>query len=171
MADVAEGLTPPSALHQKGNTTIWWVPTIADISAPTAAEIGASGAFRLTYSFTTDGWTLTGAQGTVDDDRLTIPQPLEALDVNKVSLALKYVDSDEASSAAVVLEAGSEGNFVERRNVPNSTLIAASQKVRVIPCTLGVQNPGPLDGTGKFTIVQAVAISGVVGAPVAVAGA
>lgn len=169
MADVAEGLIPPSALDQKGNTTIWWVPTIADVTAPTVAEIGAAGAFRITYSFLPDGWNLAGAQAIVDDDRLTIPQPLGALDVNKVTLDLKYVDSTDAGSAAVVLVAGSEGFFVERRNVPNSTLAAAAQKVRVISSTLGVQNPGPLAGTGKFTITQQVAITGVVGEPVAIA--
>jgi hypothetical protein len=32
-----------------------------------------------------------------------------------------------------------------------------------------VQNPGPLAGTGKFTITQQVAITGVVGEPVAIA--
>lgn len=169
MADVAEGLVPPSALDQKGNTTIWWVPTIADVTAPTVAEIGAAGAFRLTYSFTPDGWNLAGAQGTVADDRLTIPQSLEALDVNKVTLDLKYVDSTDAGSAAVVLVAESEGFFVERRNVPNSTLAAAAQMVRVIPCTLGARNPGQLNGTGKFTIAQQTAITGVVGEPVAIA--
>jgi hypothetical protein len=168
MADVAEGLVPPPALDQKGNTVIWWVPTIADVSAPTAAEIGASGAKRLTYSFTPDGWGFQGAQDTVDDDRLTIPQPLSSLDTNKVSLDLKYVDSDQAGSAAMVLTAGLSGYFVERRKVPNATLIAAAQKVRVIPCSLGIQNPGPLDGNGKFTIVQKTSINGVVGQPVAV---
>ena len=88
--------------------------------------------------------------------------------MNKVTLDLKYVDSTDAKSAAVVLTEGLSGFLVERRNTPNGTLIAASQKVRVIPCTLGAQNPGPLNGTGKFTINQQVAITGVVGAPVAV---
>jgi len=168
MADAAEGLVPPPALDQKGNTTIWWVPTIANVAAPTAAEIGASGAFRITYSFTPDGWNLQGAQDKTTDDRLAIPQPLESLDSNKVTLDLKYVDTAQAGSAAVVLVEGTSGYFVERRKVPNSTLIAAAQKVRVIPVTLGAQNPGPLDGTGKFTIVQATAINAVVGKEVAV---
>jgi len=168
MADVAESLTPPAALDQKGNTTIWWVPTIANVAAPSATEIGATGATRITYSFTASGWTFAGAQSTVEDTRLTLAQPLESLDVNKVTLALNYVDSTDAKAAAVVLTPGLSGFFVERRNTANSTLIAAGQKVRVIPVTLGAQNPGKLDGNGKFTIDQAVAITGVVGAPVAV---
>jgi len=168
MADVA-GSVIPSALDQKGNTTIWWVPTIANLSAPTVAEIGASGSYRLTYDFTTDGFNLAGSQDTVDDDRLTLPQPLQSLDVNKVTLDLKYVQSSDAHSAQAILISGTPGYFVLRQNVPDATLIAAAQTVRVIPVTLGVQNPGPIDGSGKSTIVQKTSITGVLGDPVAVA--
>lgn len=167
MADVAES-TPVSAVDQSGNTTIWWVPTIADVAAPKAgAEIGAATSFRVTYSFTPDGWGLTGTQEKIADDRLTLAQSMEALGKTTASLTLKYVDSTATGSAAKVLTEGLSGYFVERRNVPNSTLAAAGQKVRVIPVTLGKQIPGPVDGTGKFTILQETAISGVLREPVA----
>jgi len=171
MADVAEGLVPPPAVDQTGNLTIWWVPTIADVSAPKAAtEIGAAGAFRLTYSFTEDGWDFDVSQDKNADARLTLKQPLEALGSSKISLkTLKYVESSAAGSANVVLVEGTSGYFVERAGVANSSLAAAAQKVRVIPVTLGKQNPGPRDGSGKFTVVQEVAVTGVVGAPVALA--
>ena len=169
MADVAE-LLPPPAVDQSGNLTIWWVPTIADVSAPKAAtEIGNAAAFRVTYSFTSDGWGLTGSQSKDKDNRLTLRQPLESLGTKDVSLTLKYVDSDAVNSAAVLLTEGTTGYFVERRNVPNSTLAAASQKVRVIKVTLGAQIPGPVDGTGKFTYTQEAALGSVLGAPVALA--
>jgi hypothetical protein len=100
MADVAEGLVPPSALDQKGNTTIWWVPTIADVTAPKAAtEIGAAGAFRVTYSFTPGGFKFAGSQGTTKDERLGLVQALESLDTNDVTLELEYVESADAGSA------------------------------------------------------------------------
>lgn len=171
MADVAEGLVPPPAVDQTGNLTIWWVPAIADTSAPKAAtEIGAAGAFRLTYSFTEDGWDFDTSQDKIDDKRLTLKQPLEALGTSKISLkTLQYVESTQAGSAAVVLVEGTAGYFVERSSVPNATLAAASQKVRVIPVTLGRQRPGGRNGQGKFTIMQDVAVSGVVGGPVALA--
>jgi hypothetical protein len=169
MADVAE-LLPPPAVDQSGNLTIWWVPTIADVSAPKAAtEIGANTSFRVTYSFTSDGWGLTGSQTKDKDNRLTLKQPLESLGVKDATLTLKYVDSDAAGSAAVLLQEGLVGYFVERRNVPNSTLAAASQKVRPIKVQLGAQIPGPVDGTGKFTYTQEVALLSVLGAPVALA--
>jgi hypothetical protein len=167
MADVA-GSVVPSALDQKGNTTIWWVPTIADPTAPTVAEIGAAGAYRLTYDFTADGFNYAGSQDTVDDDRLTLAQPLQSLDVNKVTLDLKYVQSSDTHAAQQVLTSGTSGYFVVRQNVPDPQVITADDLVTPIPVTLGVQNLGPIDGNGKSTIVQKCAIRGVVGDPVAV---
>lgn len=176
MADVAEGLVPPPAVDQSGNLTIWWVATIADVTAPKAAtEIGAATSFRLTYSFTNDGWSFAASQAKTKDERLTLPQALEALGSRDISLnTLKYVDSAAAGSAKVVLAptggaAFKSGYFVERRNVPNTTLAAASQLVRVIPANVGLQLPGPTDGTGKFTILQEAAITGAIGPEVAMA--
>lgn len=169
MADVAETSGPP-AVDQSGNLTIWWVTTIADVAAPKAAtEIGAASSYRLTHSFTPDGWALTGSQVKDKDNRLTLKQALESLGVTDASLTLKYVDSTAAGSAAVILTEGTSGYFVERRNLAQTTLAAAAQKVRVIPVTLGKQIPGPIDGTGKFTYTQEVSITGVIGAAVAMA--
>ncbi|MBS1674643.1 MAG: hypothetical protein JSS74_11855 [Actinobacteria bacterium] len=171
MADVAEGLVPPPAVDQTGNLTIWWVPAIANVLAPSAStEIGGAGAFRLTYSFTEDGWDFDASQEKIKDPRLTLKQPLEALGTSPVSLkTLKYVESTQAGSANVVLTEGLSGFFVERSSVPNATLAAEAQKVRVIPVTLGKQLPGPRNGQGKFTILQEAAVTGVVGGPVALA--
>lgn len=175
MADVAESIVPPPALDQKGNTTIWWVPTIADVTAPKAStELGAAGAFRLTYSFTPSGFNLAGAQSTTKDERLGLPQPLESMDTNEVTLDLEYVESTQAGSANVVLAPTPpattlSGYFVVRTSTPNGTLAAAAQKVRVIPVTLGAQNLGTPSGTGKFTVKQKAAITGVVGPAVALA--
>lgn len=171
MVDVAEGLVPPPAVDQTGNLTIWWVQTIADVSAPKAAtEIGAATSFRLTYSFTEKGWAFDASQEKLEDKRLTLPQSLQSLGSTKVSLnTLEYVESTAAGSANVVLTKGASGYFVERSGVPNSTLAAAAQKVRVIPATLGSKLPGNRDGAGKFTILQEVAVTGVIGEPVALA--
>ena len=166
MADVVD--TVPPAIDQKGNTVIWWVPTLADPAAPkVATEIGAATAFRVTHSFTTDGWTLTGSQATTVDDRLALESPLESLDTltNTFGSGVRYVDSAAVGSAAVVLKPTAPattkaGFFVVRRNVANAVLATVAQKVRVIPVTLGPQIPGPINGTGKFDFTQQVAISG-----------
>lgn len=166
MADVAD--TIPPAMDQKGNTVIWWVPTIADLAAPKAAtELGAATAYRVTHSFTTAGWTLTGSQATTLDERLTLTTPLESLDTltQTFGSGVVYVDSSAAGSAAVVLKPTAPattkaGYFVERRNVSNGVVAAAAQVVRSVPVVLGPQIRGPIDGTGKFTYTQQAAISG-----------
>src|SRR4051812_4253513 len=123
MVDVIE-LAPP-AVDQTGNLLILWVPAIADLQAPKVSELKAAGAKRLTYSFTPDGYAPTGDQEITKDERLSLPQDLEALGKITAGLALKYVDSDEAGSAKTVLVPGTAGYFVERRSVPNQTDIAA----------------------------------------------
>lgn len=162
MPDVVD--TVPPAIDQKGNTVIWWVQTIANTAAPTAVEIGAGTSFRITHSFTPDGWTIDGSQAKNIDDRLALVSPLESLDTLTYTFGdgITYVDASTATSAAVVLATttSKSGYFVERRNVPNSTLVAAAQKVRVIPVTLGPQIRGPISGSGKFTYKQQVSITG-----------
>lgn len=174
MADVAEGLIPPAALDQKGNTTIWWVPNtgtggstpgIADVTAPKVTEVGAG--TRVTYSFTPGGFKLGGSQGTQKDERLGLAQALESLDTNDVTLDLEYVESTDPKSAAVVCVPGSKGCFVIRTSTPNSTLAAATQLVRVVPVNLGAQNLVAPDNTGKFKIAQKAAVTAVVGGLVA----
>lgn len=168
MVDVAEIVGGPPAIDQSGNLTIWWVPAIANPqTGVTLAEIGAVTAFRLTYSFLPGGWNLTMPQDKEDDDRLTSPQRKQALGKVNPDLAdLAYVDSDAPGSAAVVLklapgELTKKGYFVERRNVAQTVLATAAQKVRIIGVSLGVQGPGPTQGTGKFSILQSAVVEGV----------
>lgn len=168
MADVAEAFGGPPAVDQSGNLTIWAIPgrTISQ-TLPSVALIGGVTAFRITYSFTPSGWALSATQEKLTDERLTAPAVREALGKTTPALAdLVYVDSTAAGSAAVVLAAGGEFQFIERRNVSQTTLALAAQKVRVINVNLGKQLPGPTDGTGKFTLTQAVAVESV-GDPVA----
>lgn len=160
MPDVVELFGGPSAVDQSGNLTIWAIPgnTVSQ-SAPSLALIGGAACFRITYSFTTGGWSLTAPQELLMDERLTSPQVRQSLGKISPALAdLTYVDSTVASSAAVVLAPGGVFQFIERRNVSQSLLAVAAQRVRVINVNLGAQAPGPVDGTGKFTLTQPVAV-------------
>lgn len=160
MADLAELFGGPPAIDQSGNLTIWAIPgrTVSQ-SAPSVALIGGTTCFRITYSFTAGGWALTAPQVKNPDPRLTSPKTKQSLGEITPDLAdLAYVDSTAVGSAAVVLAAGGEWQFIERRNVPQTTLAVAAQKVRVLNVNLGAQAPGPVDGTGKFGLTQVVAI-------------
>lgn len=166
MADVAD-VVPP-AIDQTGNTVIWWVETIADVTAVKAAtELGASSSFRVTHSFTPDGFPFDSTQNKNTDDRLALAQVLESLGTLQYTFGdgLVYVDSTAASSASVVLKPTSpatskSGYFVVRTGVANATLAAAGQKGFVVPVTLGEQRRGPINGQGKFNRKQQVTITG-----------
>ena len=170
MADQIESYGGPSAVDQTGNLTIWAISgrTVSQ-SVPSAALLGGASCFRITYSFATGGWALTAPQEKLSDLRLTSTKARESLGMITPALAdIVYVDSTVSGSAAVVLVAGGEFQFIERRNVAQTTLAAAAQIVRVINVNLGTPAPGPTDGTGKFAITQAVAIDSM-GALVALA--
>jgi hypothetical protein len=160
MADVAELFGGPPAIDQSGNLTIWAIPgrTISQ-TAPSVALVGGTTCFRITYSFATGGWVLTAPQAKNPDPRLTSPKTKQSLGEITPDLAdLTYVDSTAAGSAAVVLATGGDWQFIERRNVAQTVLALAAQKVRVLNVNLGAQAPGPIEGTGKFTLTQVVAI-------------
>jgi hypothetical protein len=163
MADVAEPYGGPPAVDQTGNLTIWAIPAGTagvNLDAITAANLGATTAKRITYSFTEDGWNPSPTQAKLTDNRLTSPQGRQSLDrvVNEVP-DITVVDSSDAASAAEILKAGGDWIFVERRNVPQTTLAAAAQKVRAYSLSLGTQRPGPITNTGKFTKQHAVAVN------------
>lgn len=166
MADAPDVVAP--AIDQSGNTVIWFCTTIADLAAPKAAtELGAATSYRITHDFTPDGFPLDSTQEKTTDDRLALVDTLESL--GKISTnfgdGITYVDTQAAAGhAAVVLKpSGSapsiSGFFVVRRNLPNTTLAAASQKVTTYPVTLGKQRPGPITGSGKFTFKQQVVLT------------
>lgn len=159
MADSVEAVGGPPAVDQTGNLTLWWVPTISNPDAPTATEIGAAGAFRFTYSLTPEGWTPSAPQDKVDDPRLTSKQTKQSFGEVKPAIGdMIYVDSSDANSFAVKGASLTSGYIVERRSVPVATLIAAGQKVRVWKATLGDEAPGPVNGSGKFTLLRPVTV-------------
>lgn len=167
MADVADVVA--GAIDQAGNTVIWWVQTIADLTAVKAAtEIGAATSFRVTTDFLPDGFPLDSTQEKQTDDRLAVLDTFESLGkvLTNFGDGITYVDTGATAGHAQVVLApvapatSKSGYFVVRRNVPFGTLAAAAQKGHVYPVTLGVQRPGPLTGTGKFTTKQQVVLSG-----------
>lgn len=160
MVDVIE--VPPPAVDQLGHLLIIWVPKIGIIDPlkPKVSELKAGK--RITYSFTPDGWQPSGDQEVTKDERLTLEQDLEAFGKKTKGLALKYVDSDDPNSAAVLLEEGLEGYLYERRKERNKEDIAVGQKVRPWGVVLGEQMDDTPANSGKFTISQKTTLTGVV---------
>lgn len=163
MADEIEVNGGPPAVDQSGNLTIWAMkaPTSGslDLDAVKVTDLAAAACKRITYSFTPDGYSLTNPQEKNDDDRLTSPQKRQALGKTSPELAdLKYVDTVDPKSAAVILKDPGSYIFFERRNVPQTKAATVGDIVRAMRLSLGVQAPGPTNGSGKFTLQQAAVV-------------
>jgi len=144
----------PTSFQSDGKWTLTYVPTASN---PLSAAILNGGTAKdITYSFTADGFNYSVAQATVEDKRLTLVQDLSRPGKTTESLELKYVDTTDAGSAAVLFTAGSTGFIVIRRQVDNGTAYAASQIVDVITYVLGVQRPDAPTENGLDTISQTV---------------
>jgi len=165
MADVADVV--PAAIDVKGNLVIWFASgTVASLTAPSKVSVfDAATTWRVTHSFTPGGFNLDADQVIDKDSRLGLTVDLEALGIRTDTLGmLEYVDSTDASSAAVVCKpAGAatsiSGYFIIRRNVANTTVATAAQKVYTVPVTLGSQIK-PVQPDGKFLIKQMASITG-----------
>ena len=170
MSSSPELFNGPPAIDQTGNHTIWAVQDIADINAPTLAEIALGD--RITYSFGVGGYALGVSQAKNSDPRHTGIVDGESLGkITPTFSDLTYVDSDDIDSAAFILNGGGIWHFVDRRNVSQLEEATADDLVRVIEVDLGPQLPGPTGGDGKFNLMQAAAIVRLTLEPVAIVAA
>lgn len=164
MADTPERKGGPPAVDQTGNLTIWVIPGTAeengiDLDAIQLSDLDSPNCQRITYSFITGGWGITIPQEKDEDERLTSPQRKQALGKQNPEMSdLTYVVSSDPDSASVILEDGGPHVFIERRGTAQTEVAAAGQVVRGIETSLGVQAPGPVTGSGKFTETQAVVV-------------
>jgi len=150
-------VAPPSVGTEE-NLLIKWIPTIADTSAPTVAEWDAGTA--ITYSLTPSGWTPSGDQATVVDDRLTLAQAFERPGKKTKSLSVQYVYGSDEDVAADTLVEGTEGYIGVRAGVANGDAAAAAQKVTIWPVRCGEQIEDPPVANGVFTMTQKLFVIG-----------
>ena len=127
-----------------GRTTVWSVPSIASIAAPTAAEINAG--TNLSSLLTADG--LQGFQpdtSSVDTSALnsTFNTKLPGrADYCNTMLRLKKQSGTDAVYNTLVNAYAT--NIVIRRDITNSTAVASAQAVEVYPGQCGeVRNLDP----------------------------
>jgi hypothetical protein len=127
-----------------GNVATWLVPTIADPSAPTVAEIEAG--VDISCYLTTDGFSLTVDQATITDERECSKEVYGKPGSKTWSLTLTGIDNTNSSNEAThneFVDAMVEGTpqfVVRRRGVEFDTAVTATtQKVTVIPIEAGVK--------------------------------
>jgi hypothetical protein len=108
-----------------------WVSTIANVAAPTTAELNAG--VSLEGQLTADGLNIGAETASVDTSKLNSTANSEIIGRDTFSLSLTYVRGSHAAATAVqaALIRGAAGYLVVRRDVVSSTAWATAQKVEV----------------------------------------
>jgi len=120
-----------------GLISVWWVPTIADISAPkVATEINAVGSVVMHTRLTPDGLTTGAGSATVDTSKMVSTFDTKIVGRrNFDGLQIKYVRGDATNEKLLdtTLIYKASGYLVVRRNVLATVAATAADKVEVYP--------------------------------------
>ena len=173
-------VTIPPGVKAEGNLKVAYVPTIADLTAPTVAELTAVGALDVSFFITGGNFKPSGEQARGDDRRVGSKQTFERLGREKSTIDdIIYVADPQAAAAAAankameLFQADVTGFFVVRYGLDAESVdFAAAQKVDIWPIEFGVQNKTQLAENDEFaliTITQGVAVTGIVKKDVAIA--
>lgn len=124
-------------LISDGKTRVAWASTIANINAPTVAELTAAADY--TKRITPDGLKLDPS--TADVDTSSLASTFDTKTVGRVGfdteLTFKRGDNPTDDAPYATLKYGVSGFLVVRRGVAYATAWAAGQKVEVYPITCG----------------------------------
>lgn len=136
--------TVPPSRPVDGQLTVWWVPTIADTSAPKVAEITAGVDITCYLSDTKVG--VSKEQTTIPDRRMCNTTALQIPGSGTATADdITYIYDPQAVDAAPMnlafdeLVEGSVGHYVVRRGVAYGTAASAGQQVEVQSATNGVR--------------------------------
>lgn len=153
-----------------GTGLVLFVPAIADVNAPTIAELTASGVIPITYSLTPDGFSHKTTTATSTSGRWTLEQALETEGKITDSVEVTYVttEDDDVDIARVALQRGTEGFIVKRIAVRNEVAIAAGQIVTVLPIRAGVQRDVVPAENEEWKIIQKLLVTSTPGRKVKV---
>lgn len=121
-------------------TRVWWVPTIADISAPTTTEVAAG--TDISCMLTKDGLAFNISTGSIDAS--TLCQSLNATEPGSVDIkphvkGYRYTSTDDDLWDLIVWNTA--GHLVVRPMVATATAAAAAQKVMVFKGKWGEKQP------------------------------
>ena len=170
----------PASVKTFGKQNWIYVPTIADIAAPTAAEVNSASGLDLSGYLFVDGFD--GVTG--DTTRVTDPRRIadtvtyEGIGTSSYSMSdLQYAFDPQAAAlsngkkAFEKLPEGTSGYLIRRLGIDRNTTPAAGQFVSVFPVSFGVQLEVEV-GDAESAVVairQPVAITGAPSINVAIA--
>ncbi|NUP36023.1 MAG: hypothetical protein HOY76_03110 [Streptomyces sp.] len=142
-----------SDVNNDGKTRVYWVTTIASISAPTVAELNAG--LDFTARITPDGLNIPAETADVDNSSLASTFTTNRAGRRSFSPEVTFKRGDSAGDDLpwTTLTYQTLGYLVVRRVLPYTTAWAAAQKVEVYPVECGERNsipPAPNE-VAKFT--------------------
>lgn len=153
-----------SDLYNDGNIAAWFVPAIADISAPKAAtEVGAVGALALHTRMTQDGLKVGLSEDAINSSKMMGTWDTEQPGRSKANISIKYVRGDAVGdkSFETTLVYGAAGFLVVRRNVADSVAPAAAQSVEVYPVKCGRAMPSDPTANSMQEVTVNLRLTGV----------
>lgn len=129
-------------LVSDGKIRVTWVTSIANIAAPTVAELNAG--LRLDTLMTPDGLQTNPSTDDVDTSSLSSTFNTQRAGRRGFDNALTMKRQDSGDTARSTLVYRANGFLVVRRDLDASTANATSQKVEVYPSECG--EPAPAYG-------------------------
>ena len=168
--------TKPQLVTANGKDSWFFVPAIADITAPTPTEINAATGLNISCFLWAEFEGVTSSTGKVTLPRLLCEtQQYEANDSTTYSMSdLDFAFAPQAASATDgkkawdKFKAGGLSGFLVRRQGVKANDVAseatAGQFVDIIPVEVGAAVPGKTS-TGADGVYRAVAPVAVIGAP------
>lgn len=155
----------PPGIDDKGRGTVIFVPTIADLDAPTVAEIEAG----VNLSCVLYAFNVAPTQNRVERVKYCYKviaeqfgQARYAIDPVEYDYDPQDPDSDDYGHYGE-LYAGRRGFLIDRRGLDVTESVEAGQYVDVIPVELGIQGRmavDPREEGGKLRIRQEIAVVG-----------
>lgn len=120
-----------------GNTRVAYVPTIANIAAPTTTELNAG--TLLQSVITSDG--LVGFEPTTSDvDNTALNSTFNTVTIGRDQYSgtmLRFKKQSGTDTAYATLTRGTSGYIVIRRDIAETTAWTSTQAVEVYPVTFG----------------------------------
>jgi hypothetical protein len=131
-----------SDLTYDGMLRVAFVPTIANIAAPTVAELTAG--TDLTPRLAPDGVARSADTGTVDTTKMSSTANTQMVGRRSFTASVTYQrGTDEpATEVEEALTYRAAGYLVVRTSVTYETPWASAQKIEVYPVQVGEANPG-----------------------------
>lgn len=126
-----------------GKIRVAWLPAVANINAPTVAEINAG--LRLDTVMTPDGLTVTAATADVDTSSLSSTFDTKRAGRRGFTLGVKIKRQDAADTALTTLVYRAVGFLYVRRTVDAGTAPTIADKCEIYPgeCGQGTAAYGP----------------------------